>query len=720
MFVYLVYIPILILLVALGLFILFKNRKSATNITFSLYIFAIAIWVFTLIFADSIKNYDQAFFWNQMAMVGPAFIPYFFIIFVIYYINEYKPSKIVLLLLFVPNLIVLAFIPTEYNVKEISIQDWGAEVTPGGLYIFFLGYIVLYMGAGFYLLIRKYRKVSGLMKMQIRYIFTGILLGTILGVCTNLIFLFYGISNFSILAPLAGLIMSICISYAILRYRLMDIRVIIQKGLVYSLLFGSVFIFYSLVVRMITELLENAIVVTSVISVLISSLFIVLTFKPIEKFFQKITNKIFFKQEYDYSETLSELGKTVNEIIQIEPLLEQVINTLSRSLQVKDIKILLKDSKQNKFLVAGSRLDNKKTRACVINGSSDIAKELIKNKKPIIKDLLKIKIENESNDINQSYKKILEKLEICNAELTLPVIFQNKLIGIISLGVKLSGDSYSDKDIDLLSILSNQLAIAINNAWLFESLEQKVKERTIDLRKALSELKKIDKAKTEFLSIASHQLRTPLTAIKGILDMTRSGDFGELKDKQKEYIDKAFESNERLIKLVNDLLNISRIEMGRFKLKIQSFEIDAMIRSVMQELSGHANEKKLSLIFKKKANEKYKIDADPEQVRQVIINLVDNAIKYTETGKITARIRDLKKYIIVEIKDTGRGIKKSDLKYIFKKYTRAKYETKKFIGGEGLGLHIVKKIVEAHGGEVWAESDGLDQGSKFYFKLPKK
>lgn len=720
MFVYLVYIPILIILITLGLFIFFKNRKSATNITFSLHVFAIAIWVFTLIFADSVKNYDQAFFWNQVAMVGPAFIPYLFVIFVINYINDYKPSKIILLLLFIPNLIVLAFIPTKYNVKEIIVQNWGAEVTPGGLYIFFLGYIILYMGAGLYLLIRKYRKVSGIMKMQIRYIFSGILLGTILGVCTNLIFLFYGISNFSILAPLAGLIMSICISYAILKYQLMDIRVIIQKGLVYSMLFGSVFIFYSLVVRIITELLENAIVATSVISVLISSLFIVLTFKPVEKFFQKVTNKIFFKQEYDYSETLSELGKTVNEIIKIKPLLEQVVNTLSRSLQVKDIKILLKDSKKNKFFVKGSCLNNKKIRSCKIDANGRIAKELIHTKKPIIKDLFKININNKDDNTVQNHKKILEKLEKCNSDITLPVIFQNKLIGIISLGVKLSGDSYSDKDIDLLSIFSNQLAIAINNAWLFENLELKVKERTSDLNKALSELKQMDKAKTEFLSIASHQLRTPLTAIKGILDMTRSGDFGELKDKQKKYIDKAFDSNERLIKLVNDLLNISRIEMGRIKLKIQQFEIDAMIKSVMQELSGHANEKKLSLIFKKKASEKYLVDADPEQIRQVIVNLIDNAIKYTKTGKIIAQIRDLKKDVIVEISDTGRGIKNADLKYIFKKYTRAKYEVKKFIGGEGLGLHIVKKIVEAHGGKVWAESDGLDKGSKFYFKLPKK
>lgn len=720
MFVYLVYIPILLILLALGIFILFKNRKSAINICFSLFVFSIALWVFALIFADSLKGYEQAYLWNQLAMIGPAFIPYTFLIFVIYYLKDYKLSKLYLSLLFIPALVTLIFIPTKYNIEEITIHDWGAEVIPGGLYLYFLGYILIYMGTGFYLLLRKYRKISGLMKMQIRYIFGGILAGTVLGICTNLIFLFYGISNLSILAPFAGLIMSIFISYAILRYRLMDIRIIIQKGLVYSLLFGIVFIFYSLVVRSVGVLLENTTQIASLVSVLISSLFIVLTFRPIEKFFQRVTNRIFFKQEYNSSQTLTELGETVSEIVQIQPLLREVVNTLSRSLQVRKINVLLKSKTGNILTVEGSSTRNKSDQRCQIRIKSLLVELLLKEKEPISKDWLESKLENINQKEKEVFQVIFDTLKDCGAELVVPVMYQKELIGIIAMGKKSSGDPYSTKDIDLLTIFSNQLGIALNNAWLFESLEQKVKDRTKDLKKALDELKKIDKAKTEFLSVASHQLRTPLTAIKGILDMTRTGDFGGLNEMQLKYIDKAFESNERLIKLVNDLLNISRIEMGRIKLNIQDFEISSMIRSVMEELSEHAKQKKISLILKTKANNKYNVKADPEQIRQVVANLIDNAIKYTDAGKIVAEIENNSQYLLVKISDSGRGIAKDDLKYIFKKYARGKYESNKYVGGEGLGLHIVKKIVEAHDGKVWAESDGINKGSRFYFKLPKK
>ncbi len=718
MFVYLIYIPILIILIILGFFVFIKNRKSPVNISFSLFVLSIAFWVFALIFADGLKNYEQVFLWNQLAMIGPAFVPVTFLIFVIYYLKEYQPSIFTILALFIPAIIILIFIPTKYNIKEIKIRDWGSEVVPGSLYLFFLGYIIIYMGCGLYLLAKKYFRVSGLTRMQIKYIFGGIFLGASLGVCTNLIFLFCGISNFSILAPFSALIMSVCISYAILKYQLMDIKVIIQKGLIYAMLFGLTFIFYSLIIRLLTELLENSVQFISAMTVFISSLFIVLTFKPMERFFQKITNRIFFKQEYDYSKTLSQLGEALNEIVQVNALVKQVVKTLSRSLQVRDIKVLLKNPKEKIYKVVG--VNKKNNKIFEISIKSEIAKYLLKNNVAINRDWLQIKIEENEKHNNKNYQEIISKLDQYKVVLALPLIFQKELIGIMTLGKKLSGDPFSEKDIGLLSIFSNQLAVAINNAWLFENLEQKVKDRTKDLKRAYNELSKIDKAKTEFISVASHQLRTPLTAIKGILDMSRSGDFGELNELQSKYISKAFESNERLIRLVNDLLNISRIEMGRMKLKIENFAIDSMIRSVMEELSEHARNKSLSLILKTKANKKYNVSADPEQIRQVLVNLIDNAIKYTDRGKVVAKIIDSSDALVVGIADTGRGIGQQDLKYIFKKYTRAKYETSRYIGGEGLGLYIVKKILEAHNGEVWAESAGINKGASFYFNLPRK
>jgi len=717
MFVYLTYIPILIISLALGFLVFFKNRKNPVNISFSFFVLSVSIWVFTLIFADSLKNYEQVFLWSQLAMIGPAFVPATFLLFVIYYLNEYRPSIASIISLFLPAIVVLIFIPTKYNIKNIEIKEWGVEIVPGALYAFFMIYILIFMAFGLYLLVKKYRQESGVIKMQIKYIFGGIFLGTALGVCTNLIFLFYGVSNLSILGPFSVLIMSASISYAILKYRLMDIRIVIQKGIIYAALFGLTFILYSFIIKLFAGLLENSVSMASNIAALILSLFIVLSFRPLERFFQKATNKIFFKRDYDISQTLAEMGQTISEIVQIDILIKQVIGTLSRSLQVSDIKILLRDDNDQLFQQAGDH--NKKNKKIEVGLESKLVKFLLKNKEPISFDWLHLKI-SDGNKINiKNYQEIISILKKYKANLVLPVIFQKELIGIIILGKKLSGDPFYEKDVNLLSIFSNQLGIAINNAWLFEDLEKKVKGRTRDLKKANNELRRIDQAKTEFISVASHQLRTPLTAIKGILDMTRTGDFGRLNKIQLNYINKAFNSNERLIKLVNDLLNISRIEMGKIKLNIGEFSIDLMIKSVMEELSEQAKNKGIGLILKTKGNAKYQIRADSEQIRQVIMNLIDNAIKYTEHGKIVARIDNLKNSLLVSIADSGRGIKQGDLKYIFNKYTRSKYESSKYIGGEGLGLYIVKKIIEAHNGSIWAESKGKNKGSVFYFKLPK-
>lgn len=236
--------------------------------------------------------------------------------------------------------------------------------------------------------------------------------------------------------------------------------------------------------------------------------------------------------------------------------------------------------------------------------------------------------------------------------------------------------------------------------------------------KRREEAERLSRAKTEFLAIASHQLRTPLTAIKGYLSMLLEGSYGELSDKIKRTVKNIFDSTERLIRLVNDFLNVSRLETGEIEMNIEETDLKDLIKSVCQEFEFKIKEKGLYLKFKEPIEEIPKISLDKEKIRHVILNLIDNAIKYTSVGGITIEIKKIKNYLRVVIKDTGEGMEKTDLEKIFDSFSRGEAGKKYYTEGAGLGLYVAKKFVEFQKGKIWAESKGKGMGSTFFIELP--
>lgn len=248
--------------------------------------------------------------------------------------------------------------------------------------------------------------------------------------------------------------------------------------------------------------------------------------------------------------------------------------------------------------------------------------------------------------------------------------------------------------------------------------------REIELQEQLAaankELKRLDEAKTEFLSIASHQLRTPLTAIKGYVAMIQEGIYGDISDKVKVTLDKVNDSSERLIRLVNSLLDISRLEMGRMEFDFKETQVEDLIQSIVDELYVRASKKKLKLIYKEPEKDLSKITIDPQKIRLVILNLIDNAIKYTDHGNVEVKVEEkngAQKRILITVSDTGMGISKKDMGQLFKIYRRGT-GVRLFPEGSGVGLYVAKKLVEAHKGKVWAKSEGRGKGSIFYVELP--
>ena len=293
------------------------------------------------------------------------------------------------------------------------------------------------------------------------------------------------------------------------------------------------------------------------------------------------------------------------------------------------------------------------------------------------------------------------------------------------MGEKSSGDFYSADDIEVLQIFTPEMAIAVKNSQSYEEIKMfnitlalEVKKATRRLRSANKKLKVLDQMKDEFVSIASHELRTPMTAIKGYLWLVLNKD-RKIPAKTKKHLDRAYESTERLISLVNDMLNVSRIEGGRIELIPKKFNLSQLVYEVKDEISSKSEEK--AILISVDSPKKLPITADEDKIHQVIINLVGNAIKFTpEKGKINIRLsKPNQREVQIDISDTGIGIKKQDMDKLFTKFGRldTSLSPAQKTSGTGLGLYISKNIIELSGGKIWVDSTP-GKGSTFSFTLP--
>ncbi|MNS37436.1 Non-motile and phage-resistance protein [compost metagenome] len=237
-------------------------------------------------------------------------------------------------------------------------------------------------------------------------------------------------------------------------------------------------------------------------------------------------------------------------------------------------------------------------------------------------------------------------------------------------------------------------------------------------RERIDTLEQVDRYKDQFLSILSHELRTPINAIMGFGSVVADGLAGALTPDQKRYIGKIMDSSDSLLGLVNDLLDMSRVQAGKFSLDLQTTDLAAVIRNAVAAMFSEAIQKGHSLNNYVPAALPA-LKADPHRIGQVVSNLVDNAIKYTpDGGTITVRACEHGGMLRVEVCDTGIGIAPEQRSLIFLPFTQVDMSNTRATGGVGLGLSIVKSLVEAHGGEVGVDSEGPNEGSTFWFTLP--
>lgn len=310
-----------------------------------------------------------------------------------------------------------------------------------------------------------------------------------------------------------------------------------------------------------------------------------------------------------------------------------------------------------------------------------------------------------------------------HVEVAAPLVRADDIIGFLLVGAHKTRP-YSHRRIQHIKRIADKLTAAIQNARAVQqikdlnaNLEQRIDAATKELRASNAQLQKLDEAKDEFISMASHQLRTPLTSIKGYISMLMEGDVGKVSDEQKHLLQEAFVSSERMVRLIGDFLNVSRLQTGKFIIEKHPVDVAQIVQRELEVLEPNASSRGLAFIYQKPKKLPFLL-LDENKFQQVIMNFADNAIYYSkEKAAIKVSLKVVGGSVEFTVKDNGIGVPVEQQDQLFNKFFRATNARQQRPDGTGVGLFLAKKVIDAHGGEIIFSSKE-NKGSTFGFRLP--
>lgn len=426
--------------------------------------------------------------------------------------------------------------------------------------------------------------------------------------------------------------------------------------------------------------------------------------------------KLIIKSDMELKFSQQEIESELTKLVLIKNLLLSASYTLEKEKIYSSInKEIINALGFKKGLIIDFHEGKEKVNIGFNASDAELFKGVFKHKKELLKD---IQLLRSSSEI---YKDIFPEAPNKNI-LIAPIKARESIYAIFIVSdLNLHAEIRKSEEETFL-IVCLYLSQCLDNIRLFEdiyhtkdNLEKKIKERTSELVKSLRAIEAISKTKSNFISSVSHELRTPLTSVKGFSSLLVNEKFGKLPEEARKRLLKIDENVNHLMSIVNTLLDISRIESGKMEIKIAPFEIIKLIKDVADFLSPQAQAKKIELAFElPKSLNAY---LDKNLIERVLINLINNAIKFTPAGgKITLKCIQKDKQAIISVSDTGCGMEATDLEKIFQEFFRASHPSGIKIEGSGLGLSLVKKIIDTHKEKIWVESKP-DKGTTFTFTL---
>ncbi len=687
----------------IGIFTYFYNPKSATHRFFLLFsVFSVAWGTANYLSLHQVTP-EHTLRAIRLVMFFACFHALsLFLLIQTFPSTKLQINRLLLTLIVITTLIVAALTQTSLIFSSVKGVGLEASPIPGpgiALFAFVTGLLIL---NSIILLIARYRKSKGILKAQYQYLIIGVVGSASLIFITNfLMVVVFHITSLLILGSTYTLIFIGSTAYAMVAHQLFDIRVIIKRTVVYSGLLLFTLAIYSMVIFFFTTIFggENVFDYKSFIANLIAALFIAIGFEPIRLYLNKITDKYLFKGEYDPQAVLAELSRSLSDSIDIRQATQSLVTIVKSQLRLSHAAVVTFTNQNNNLVIKDVTQDGYEDPSVLqLPLDSQLIKNFVSTPQLIIADVIRkwVEMNRTKTQTQVGYKDLLQELNQLQADLIFPIQIQRKAIGMFIVGEKLSGDIFTKEEIAFLGIIANQTANALEKARFWEE----------------------DQMKSEFVSVASHELLTPTAAMKGYLSMVLDDHMGQVDDTARGFLVKVAESTERLADLVNELLNVSRIEGGRLKINKKPFSLVDSTQKAVDELHVAASKKQLDLAFIAPIDPLPNASADPDHVYRVLINLIGNAVKYTRQGWVRCFVtRYDPHHLLFTVMDSGLGIPVEHIPHLFEKFYRADRKEIAGIQGTGLGLFISKKIIDLSGGQMWVHSQP-GQGTIFYFTLP--
>ena len=681
-----------------GIYVFTRDRHDIRYRTYGAFCLSLAVWSFGYYCWQVSKTADEALFWVRVFMAGAIFIPVtnFHHVAEILARPPIEKRWIWVGYTFCVIAICLDVFTTTF-VRRVSpklfFPFWPEPGPAFHLYIILFAYCLVRWT---YLLIQESRVASGIRQNQLRYLITALTLGYSGGI-TNFL-LWYDIP----IPPFGNVLVSayvILFSYSVIKFQLLDINVVFKKSLIYALLL-LLFVIpcYGLLVigqRVTFGTINYTFSIFSLsLFILVGFLFPKLRFRT-----EEALERAFFKRRVDYRETLLRSSKEMVSIIDIKALSENLVRTVGKSLGIEKVSLLLNnDTKSSYHLEASLGLELAQSDSVHLPTEGPLVHLLQRRREPIVKEEL------EWVPVGPQTPQTIEAMEKMGAEISLPIISKDRLIGILNLGHKDDKTIYSKEDLELLSTLTNQAAIAIENARLYENLKQ-----------SQDTLRRADRLSSLGLLTAglAHEIRNPLVAIRTFTQLLPERyDDAEFRE---GFQGLALKEVDRICGLINDLLSFARPS----KPNVAPENVGDVVDNIARILETQAKEKGVG-IAREFGENLPKVWIDSEQMKQVFMNLILNAIQAMKDGgsieistRLTAKgdTEVIREYVQVEVRDTGVGIPPENLEQIFDPFFTSKDE------GSGLGLAVSHQIVREHGGFLTVNST-VGKGTSFFVHVP--